>query len=70
MSVMLACRRLKGKDSAGNNFVKYQQWIIVYDLDDDISQIVSDNATNVVVKAFEISLPVFENKRRQNRWKW
>jgi hypothetical protein len=60
-SVMICCRRFKGKHSAENIRHEYEETVAMYDIYDKITCISSDNASNMV-KAFDFTLPGFEGK--------
>lgn len=56
-TVMRACERFKGKQTAENIFQKYENTIAKYNISNKVSVIVTDNAANMV-KAFCLFPPV------------
>ncbi|VDI46437.1 Hypothetical predicted protein [Mytilus galloprovincialis] len=59
-SVMLSCKRFKGKHTAESIRYEYGETLAVFEIADKIFTIVTDNASNMV-KAFKTSLPGFED---------
>ncbi|KAI6646235.1 hypothetical protein LOD99_9377 [Oopsacas minuta] len=57
-SVMLACHRFKGPDTAKNILLNYQQVTCNFNIERKITTIITDNAANMI-KAF-VALPGFE----------
>jgi hypothetical protein len=64
-SVMLACRRFKGKHTAENIHQQYEETISSFDIATKITNIVTDNAGNMT-KAFRFDLPGFEDIDQDN----
>ena len=57
-TVMLACRRFKGKHTADSIYEQYQETVNSYEIASKILSIVTDNASNMI-RAFE-GIPGFE----------
>lgn len=55
-SIMVSCKRFKGKHCAENIRQEYEEAVACYDIADKISNIITDNASNMS-KAFQFSLP-------------
>ena len=47
-SIMLACKRFKGRHTAENIYEQYQETVSAFDIAAKILSIVTDNATNIV----------------------
>ncbi|XP_062579450.1 zinc finger BED domain-containing protein 4-like [Saccostrea cucullata] len=62
-SVMICCKRFKGKHSAENIRHEYEETVSSYDIYDKINNIISDNAANMV-KAFDFALPGFQEEHK------
>lgn len=60
-SVMIACKRFRGRHTAENILQEYEEAIAYYGIGDKICNIISDNASNMT-KAFEFSLPGYVNE--------
>ncbi|XP_069103066.1 zinc finger BED domain-containing protein 4-like [Argopecten irradians] len=63
-SVMICCKRVRGKHSAENIRNEYEEAIACFGIGCKIAAVVSDNASNMV-KAF--SLPGFENMKSDDK---
>lgn len=55
-SAMLACKRFKGRHTAENILLEYEECINSFDISDKIFCVISDNASNMV-KAFDFPMP-------------
>ena len=62
-SVMIACKRFKGKHTSENIRQVYEETIACFDIAEKIEGVISDNASNMV-KAFDFSLPGFTEEKR------
>lgn len=62
-SVMICCKRFKGKHSAENIRYEYEETVSSYDIYEKIICIISVNAANMV-KAFDFALPGFEEEQK------
>ena len=58
-TVMLHCKRFKGKHSAENIRHEYEETLATYDISNKICSIITDNASNMM-KAFNFTLPGYE----------
>ena len=58
-TVMLQCKRFKGKHSAENIRHEYEETLATYDISNKICSIITDNASNMM-KAFNFTLPGYE----------
>ena len=65
-SVMLACKRVKGRHTSENIHLEYEGIVANFDIAGKISHIVTDNAANMV-KAFNFELPGFNIGEEHNR---
>ena len=63
-SVMICGKRFKGKHNSENIRHEYEEAVATFEITDNISCIISDNASNMI-KAFDFSLPGFESKADQ-----
>ena len=61
-SVMIACKRFKGRHTADNIRLEYEESLSAYDISDKIMTIVTDNASNMV-KAFDLQLPGYVKEK-------
>ena len=61
-SVMISCKRFKQKHTAENIRHEYEEIISSFDINKKILCVTSDNAANMV-KAFDFSLPGYENEK-------
>ena len=59
-SVMLACKRFKGRHTAENIRHEYEETVSAFEISHKITAIVTDNASNMI-KAFDFSLPGYED---------
>ena len=55
-SVMIACKRFKGRHTAENIRLEYEETVSSYEISEKIMTVVTDNASNMT-KAFDFSLP-------------
>ncbi|CAG2221217.1 unnamed protein product [Mytilus edulis] len=55
-SIMVSCKRFKGKHCAENIRQEYEEAVACYNIADKITNIITDNASNMT-KAFDFSLP-------------
>lgn len=57
-SIMVSCKRFRGQHCAENIRQEYEEAVACYNKADKITNIVTDNATNMA-KAFQVTLPGF-----------
>ena len=65
-TVMIACKRFKGRHSAENIRLEYEEAISAYEISEKIMTIVTDNASNMT-RAFDLSLPGYVTEKEANK---
>ena len=65
-TVMIACKRFKGRHTAENIRLEYEEAISAYEISEKIISIVTDNASNMT-KAFDLSLPGYVTEKEANK---
>ena len=61
-SVMIACKRFKGRHTADNIRQEYEEIVSTYEISDKVITIVTDNASNMT-KAFKFPLPGYVTEK-------
>ena len=65
-TVMIACKRFKGRHAAENIRIEYEEAISAYEISVKVMSIVTDNASNMTM-AFDLSLPVYVTEKEATK---